>query len=329
MADLPIPGKDEIYVLQLELEEIQEYHERSKGKWNENNAPDSHVALVEYEFELKSALMCLEDARIAHSIAQAIYSDAPMIRQIENEEYQSQQDRNYALQIELHGEIPEIQTSAKKIENNNFGDEIEAALSLSPEEIAHDSMKPSSSGLAMNDSLKHFNLDIAYSTVQYALHQQELLHKLFLRRYVCVACTEIISPGGIISVNCINNETIFPPKCCGISISFALIKSHLTENEERRFLDAQLEYSSVNRIYCSRTDCGRFIVRKDLAKDRARCGVCNHETCIHCKGPSHLGECPDDKALKSLISLASQNKWIRCYQCWAMIERLQGCYHMT
>ncbi|TQS36985.1 hypothetical protein Golomagni_02554 [Golovinomyces magnicellulatus] len=347
MADFAISSENEIYVLQLELEGIQEYRERSKAKWNESDVPDSYAALMEYEVEIKSALICLEDARIAHSIAQAIYSDATIIGQIEDEEHQFQQDRNYALQLESHGEISEVQTCAKRIESNNFGDEIEAALSISPEEIEHDSMKLSSSGLAMNDSWRNLNLDIACSSVQYALHQQKVLHKLFLRRYECIACTEIISPGEIISVNCtkrhvfcitclkktfllsISDEMSFPPKCCGSSISFALIKNHLTENEQRNFLDAQVEYSTINRVYCSRTECGRFIVRKDLTKDQALCSECNHETCIHCKGSSHLGECPDDKALKGLISLANQNKWIRCYQCWAIIERLQGCYHMT
>ena len=53
-------------------------------------------------------------------------------------------------------------------------------------------------------------------------------------------------------------------------------------------------------------------------------------TCSFCKGASHNGlECPKDEATKTVLAVARQAGWTRCYQCRTMIELTHGCYHMT
>ena len=127
----------------------------------------------------------------------------------------------------------------------------------------------------------------------------------------------------------ITDESLFPPKCCGSIIPVSLIDEKLTLEESNAFHDAETEYSTSNRVYCAQFDCGRFISMKDVVDDRAHCGACGNETCIHCKREAHHGDCPADEALQNLIAYAAEEHWQRCFGCGAMVERPEGCNHMT
>lgn len=126
----------------------------------------------------------------------------------------------------------------------------------------------------------------------------------------------------------ISNEDIFPPKCCEKKISFSLVAEHFTPSEAKRFSNAQIEYSTQNRVYCFRSGCGCFIPRKESYSDQAECPNCYNKTCIYCKKAAHKGDCPKDESLNKLVALANQNRWTRCFQCRSIVERSQGCNHM-
>lgn len=53
------------------------------------------------------------------------------------------------------------------------------------------------------------------------------------------------------------DETLMPPRCCQKNIPFQLAR--LTKMETEEFFQKQLEYSSNNRLYCSKTTCSAFI----------------------------------------------------------------------
>ena len=67
-----------------------------------------------------------------------------------------------------------------------------------------------------------------------------------------------------------------------------------------------------------------------IPDNNIQCSVCQREVCTHCKQDSHLGRvCQENEALQQLQALAKEKKWQTCPTCGAVVELLQGCYHMT
>ena len=53
------------------------------------------------------------------------------------------------------------------------------------------------------------------------------------------------------------DETLMPPRCCQKMIPIDL--AQLTSTEIEVFFEKQLEYSSDERLYCSKPSCSAFI----------------------------------------------------------------------
>ncbi|RKF63289.1 hypothetical protein OnM2_026005 [Erysiphe neolycopersici] len=286
----------DILVLKLHLEDIKERQEQLKGKWNEKNPPDFFVALDKYESDIKNSLICIEDAKIAQSIARAVDLDADLIREFTTEECQARHDHEMALRLRdgIQGINPEPSSPEKEVE------------------IFRD---------VASSSLTH-------SSTSYA-RQADILERLYLRRHECVICNTLLKQGANISVGCpkghvfceeclrnlfllsVSNEDMFPPKCCEKPIAFSLVSEHFTPYESKQFSNAKIEYSTQNRVYCFHSVCGKFIPRKESDGDQAECLNCYNKTCVHCKKAAHEGDCPADEALHKLIALAHQKNWVR------------------
>ncbi|KAL7942807.1 hypothetical protein V8C42DRAFT_354531 [Trichoderma barbatum] len=126
-----------------------------------------------------------------------------------------------------------------------------------------------------------------------------------------------------------NDESLFPPRCCGKTIPIELYQSFLPKHLIGVYQAKTLEYSTPNRTYCHLPTCSSFIPPSSIQGDIATCGGCQHRTCTICKGPSHKADCPDDVATKAVLRVAAKNHWQRCYSCRGMVELTTGCYHMT
>jgi IBR domain, a half RING-finger domain len=132
------------------------------------------------------------------------------------------------------------------------------------------------------------------------------------------------------------NESEFPPKCCNHLIPQARLeeKRLWTYKERSAFQTAKVEYSTVNRTYCSNANCAKFIKPKVIDAtqgDFVRCRSCRRMTCKRCKNAHDtILECPArDQATIDFGNLARQNGWRECGQCHAMVELNVGCYHIT
>lgn len=74
----------------LQIEEITYHNETSnKGKYPADTVPDHNVACVSYLSEIKSHLQVLENTKLAHSIANAVYIDAEIVTQMSQQEVQT------------------------------------------------------------------------------------------------------------------------------------------------------------------------------------------------------------------------------------------------
>ncbi|GAA5839482.1 hypothetical protein JCM11251_002737 [Rhodosporidiobolus azoricus] len=98
---------------------------------------------------------------------------------------------------------------------------------------------------------------------------------------------------------------------------------------------------SLPPLYCPNKHCSARVVRhEDPDEHRALCPSCQQCICVSCETIYHNGmSCEQFQALPaeqrenpediSLHQLAATKNWKRCPGCRAMIERTQGCWHMT
>jgi hypothetical protein len=130
--------------------------------------------------------------------------------------------------------------------------------------------------------------------------------------------------------NAMIREVHFPPRCCTQVISENIIDGFLSEEMVSSYREKQLEYSipAAQRVYCHRPTCSAIIppVRGAAA---VTCRKCGSSTCVACKNGHHDGRCPEDESTAQLLGVARRRGWMRCSRCRNMIERIQGCFHIS
>jgi hypothetical protein len=119
------PGNidDEIFALDLQLEELEVHIDSFKGKHKLGSPPDQELAASTLQLEIQSHIQFLHDLMLAHSLASTVDTDARTISAIMNEESQIEQDRQLALFLDGQnvGDVPHIKT--KKNESPVFHSE--------------------------------------------------------------------------------------------------------------------------------------------------------------------------------------------------------------
>ena len=126
----------------------------------------------------------------------------------------------------------------------------------------------------------------------------------------------------------VRDEFVFPPRCCGKDIPFALISQHLSQAESDAYHRAAAEFTATKRIYCAAPRCSSFIPAANITKNLARYPDCRAWTCTECSNLEHRGACAENAELEQMMELARLNDWRRCSRCGTMVERTEGCNHM-
>ncbi|KAL6718270.1 hypothetical protein ACLMJK_004358 [Lecanora helva] len=137
----------------------------------------------------------------------------------------------------------------------------------------------------------------------------------------------------------ITDSEHMPPKCC-TPISADVVERLFDTRFKLKFNRKSIELATKNRIYCPSKGCGRWIKPKDTDNDGnnqgthtreyVTCTKCYTKVCRTCNTKWHKGrDCPKDPAAKAFRNLAKENGWQECYNCKAVVELKEGCYHMT
>jgi hypothetical protein len=127
----------------------------------------------------------------------------------------------------------------------------------------------------------------------------------------------------------VTDPSHFPPRCCSKIISLFDCTPFLSQSLIARFVARREELATVNRTYCSNNDCSMWIRPANIEANVASCTECAQKTCATCKAMQHVGLCPEDKDVKSLMTVAKQKRWQTCPNCKEMVELERGCYHIT
>lgn len=126
-----------------------------------------------------------------------------------------------------------------------------------------------------------------------------------------------------------------PPRCCGVEDIPLKYVDRLFDTSFKKNWNAKYEeYTSRNRLYCPARKCGEWIrpdsIRRDGNRKYGKCSRCKTKVCAKCGEKMHTSsKCPKDESTKQFLSQAKEEGWKRCYQCKAMVERKEGCNHMT
>ncbi|KAH0359346.1 hypothetical protein KCU65_g10010, partial [Aureobasidium melanogenum] len=118
---------------------------------------------------------------------------------------------------------------------------------------------------------------------------------------------------------------------CDVPLQLAL--EVLPEAESKRLKSKleEFEIPSRERFYCANKDCGEFIPPVSQPLDiLAECEKCGHSTCKLCRALDHEGECAGPtKEDEQTLALIEKEQYQQCSQCCRVVERTQGCSHMT
>ncbi|KAJ3496291.1 hypothetical protein NLG97_g2758 [Lecanicillium saksenae] len=115
-------------------------------------------------------------------------------------------------------------------------------------------------------------------------------------------CEHIYCPTCVSTLfaNATNNESMFPPGCCGNAIPLEDARDLLSDELIARFERKQIEFNTPNRRYCHHPNCGEFLAPADFDGDRCQCTACQYWTCILCRAAAHNGVCPNDPVQNQL-----------------------------
>lgn len=314
-------------IIQLQLEDAQSM---AKGKYQEGKAPDFDLALELFNAELASFHAFIHDREMSRSLARAVVSDAGVIRELVNEEEQATRDRMLALHgfdendIVRDNLFPQRQSPDTAFLKENISDEMVNKLIL----LFHDDGEPS---------------PIAESS-RMGERANRSMTKVGNRRR-CLVCDEDFPFVDTLRCPCshdycrgclsnyiskaINDESIFPPRCCGKTIPLDGINQIFIPAEILgKYRAKELEYGSTNRLYCHLPSCSTFIPTQFIKDEVATCVKCRNKTCTICKGASHTGDCPKDTETANILRIAGDNGWKRCFKCRRMVELSHGCNHI-
>lgn len=128
--------------------------------------------------------------------------------------------------------------------------------------------------------------------------------------------------------NALADESLFPPRCCRHEIALSSIKALLGEALTARVMLKLIEYTSVDKTYCFRSECSSFIYPVSCEHNAAKCNTCRHFTCTQCKREYHNGTC-DEVNHQALVDMAERLHWQRCCSCKTFVELASGCNHIT
>ena len=124
-----------------------------------------------------------------------------------------------------------------------------------------------------------------------------------------------------------------PPRCCK-----PIPVEHVARLFDEKFLHMWRrklkEFNEAKSLHCSSKECRRWIKQKHIHRERgkqfATCPICKVVTCALCGGPMHKSaHCPKDPGIAKILEQAKDEGWQRCYQCKTMVEKNEGCNHMT
>lgn len=314
-------------ILDLQIEDLQSLVSRRKGKGREGSAPtDEELAVELQQNELQNQQTVLADNRMARSVSRAVQDDGAAIVILGAEERRSTRDHEMALSLSGRPSHATFEIPNRRVDEDFLSKF--SSLNTYPEDDATS---------CYSESVVSFAGPEAGESSSWAAAQKTGKSKT---KHECVACSEVRPTVETpcqhhycriclsrLATDAIVDESLFPPRCCGQTMPISLIRPFIGDGLTTKIEQKAIEFGTLYRTYC--VVCGLFINPDDVEGSRGLCLACGRNTCILCKKTFHDGDCPKDTALEDVLRLAQEIGWKRCFGCQALVERREGCNHMT
>ncbi|KAG1358864.1 RBR-type E3 ubiquitin transferase [Cocos nucifera] len=151
-----------------------------------------------------------------------------------------------------------------------------------------------------------------------------------LARYLAAKIQEKISTVKCPEINC---KGVLEPEFCR-----EIVPAEVFERWENALCESMLLESK--KFYCPFKDCSALLV--DDGEERvaqSECPNCRRLFCAQCKVAWHLGlSCKEYQRLGAdergredlmLMEIANKKKWQKCPRCKFLVEKTEGCLHIT
>lgn len=165
----------------------------------------------------------------------------------------------------------------------------------------------------------------------------------------CHACFEIFDKETLVALPCdhywcrdclsracsnVRNDIDKKIRCdaeCEVPLEFAVEVLPEAESKRLKSKMQELEIHPRERFYCANRNCGEWIppVFQEV-ENLAKCGKCGQSTCKLCRNREHEGECAGPtKEDEQAFTLIEREGYQNCTKCCRVVERTDGCPHMT
>ncbi|RMD42692.1 hypothetical protein DV735_g2460, partial [Chaetothyriales sp. CBS 134920] len=328
-------------ILKLLLEEVESFKGNCKGKQKAGDADDGEYAATLLEDDLHQLEASLRDRRMTRSIANAVQTDGGLIEQSAQEEQAACTDHDLAHHLSGSSnakssvlpqpeELDDVLLS--QLAGRYVSEETGHALASSLGQLrvpageitrAEGSSGPSSSHRGKNRRDNPNNNGGVCGACQEPKPFFDLIQAPCQHEY-CLDCLRDLFNASL------TDEGLFPPRCCRTPIPLKSVAIYMPKQLKDTFAEKEIEFSTLNRTYCSQATCSAFINPANISKDIATCQKCSTQTCSICKAAAHIGsDCPEDPNQQALLDLAREAGWQHCNECRSLVEISTGCNHMT
>lgn len=325
METLSLDDASESLMIELQMQELENLVNSSKGKHIEGEQPDFDLALAIYKSELESYDVFFSDRRMCRSAARAVVADGDLIYRQHQTEDQVARDHHMALNFDSDQETPSDDPADDPADHANFDSELINKLAalyvLPPDDELAD--QPESSSWASSRPRRTVPKTMTTCvSCRESFNFYEIARCPCSHEY-CRTCLATLFSASM------KDDSLYPPRCCRQTIPLEPNRPFLSAILVGQFLAKKTELDDTHRTYCHKRACSTYIPGGLVEDDVGSCPRCFAQTCVMCKGVAHKGDCPKDFSTQELLRIAAQNGWQRCYSCHRVVELEYGCNHMS
>ncbi|KAL3456040.1 hypothetical protein BJX64DRAFT_281643 [Aspergillus heterothallicus] len=291
-------------ILRLQLEDVKQYTEASKGK--STTPTDEEIAFGLQQRHLEHECHFLRDHAMALSIAEAVQAEGELIARVTQHQTRTEKQKEEFLDDDILAKLQMMHMSPPSAMSDADGAESVTAESSSWAATRVCDPRRISRCVCCGEGIEYYNAAPGPCGHEYC---RPCLRDLF--------------------ETAMTDESLFPPRCCRQPFDIKVARIFLNGDIMRRFEKKRVELQTVNRTYCYSPACSVFIDSSNILNDVATCGECGCTTCVTCKGRAHTGDCPSDTGLQQLLATAREEGWQRCQSCRRVVELDHGCNHIT
>ncbi|KAK9711012.1 hypothetical protein K7432_008096 [Basidiobolus ranarum] len=299
-------------VIKLIEEDLNNILSSTKGK---GKVPESDDLLIELlEYDLARMKITCSDMVMARSLELADEADGPLLDAFAQIEMAEARDREVAT---LFSQDQIAKPSLNNKSNPSIN--LEMAFSTLEKSLIQDTNEASTK--AQEGSSKSL-----FTCISCMEEKVDLYHFPYCHHGYCTHCLSRLFRAAT------KDDSLLPVRCCNNVIDSNVAHQVLSNNYLQEYLQAWLEFSTEDKLYCPTPTCSKFneIPSRGISDGCINCKYCGCKICITCKNYAHVEEdCPEDLGTKTVLDLASQQHWQRCTKCRNLVELRSGCYHIT